>query len=572
MQVGMLRLRPSVAVSEGRSLDDWTEILQKMVGTAPQYALDMTFFLELSENAFVDFLDDRDETDDPDDLIIVDADFDREADRSQQLADSILAGLISQRLVDSTRFAVFLDRLPNAGDKLFDLLDVPELLNRLVVIDHDGGHLGRCDNVDLQGLVSAVTPRHSWTLSSGLRRRRGVFSARDRGKSAYLYYYDVERDAQEPLQRLLQSYFSQEAFDVVVYDAETSGPWFSSCVKSAAFAVRSSTRPDLVSASIQELQNGANPLLPESVRANIVAVKSRVEDQGSKVLFMVPAVKTGDALLSMYHALGQRPLSGTRFLTVLIDTDCDLRIEPGDVSPGLAELPYGATALAVRFLACVDLKVLEANDWKLQAARILDEVEIPNLLGAAEESHPTPSTVGVWSLFEEYGADVERVVPLQRRRPKTYFPQLATLNEWDAHWLAEVLVSRILEITGGVRSALVIVMPKEDEENGSFPISNALEERCHVFVEAIPRSVIEGTKQLEGELRYVVRNSPNKVAIVDESTVTGGTLENLGQLVRSLRGTYPDVYGTVMNLGGRIALEKVDPSFALVEWMAMCES
>jgi hypothetical protein len=158
----------------------------------------------------------------------------------------------------------------------------------------------------------------------------------------------------------------------------------------------------------------------------------------------------------------------------------------------------------------------------------------------------------MWSLYEEYGVDVEPLdVTPGGRQPVLRFPQLYDLDEWDAHWLAEGIVSRFEEHLGLERGEFLVVLPIE--RNATERISKAMDEKCGVRVAKVSRdSINDSPHSVSLEIQELIsKYKGHEIAVFDESTISGGTIAALIEIVHSITQEYPLAVGTVVDLTRR---------------------
>lgn len=479
------------------------------------------------------------------DLIVLDLNFSRTIPRGFAACEELLYRAL-RHIADEGSLVAFVlvvvERLPTAADAVFQLLSEPDFNDRVLFVDITGGTLGGLNH--FAPTMAASVPPAGESLAAirnATIRRRGVFTTSASAESHYyLYYYDVLGDAQKRLRQVFRDYFIGAGSEVVLFDPSTAGNWFEQSIRGACTDVEAG------SLDVSTLRSGDG--------STERAMKLLLEPS-TRVCYVVPAYQSGRTMSRLYRSAKRTDISTAAFLTVLYDEAMGIvEQETGFAGTFRTTKQSGREHYSLDYLESAPLRPIGNDDWKVRCATLLGEIEHVNPAEELRLSHP--GRVAIWSLIEEYGASQEGadVVPISRKQPIPFYPNLGALNDWDAHWLAEAAVERIVEELGSTcsRDALYVVMP--DENNASRRISSALELRCKVGVLPVPRSVIEGTDPAGDELlARLARHSGDAVVVFDEAAVSHGTLRRLGQLVESARGLGPDLYGVVLDLGDHSA-------------------
>lgn len=504
------------------------------------------------------------------DLVFVEASFlTRQAARSYQVLDTLMSGLLAQEAVlgSACRIVVSMQEIPNRADQVHDLLSIGQLDGRFVIVDDAGRHLG---DANLASRVLAALRRHpppDDSVEQAILRHRGVFRSTGSGRvNNHRFYYDVLPKASSQFESRLAEALTGIRPDVVVFDTSTSGAWFPSMVQAACVGLQTTGSATLTPVELAQWVGYHDGLLQEPERSRVEAAAAVLASPDSVLAIVVPAYASGRSLTRAMEIVGIRDLSRCTAVAVFADAASALRPSRLPGMTGAARQPYGGRTVEVHCMHQVEMRTIERDDWLVEAAEALDEVRD---LPVEDISLGTLNKAALWSLYTDYGVGIERL-PAGGRPPKRYFPDLSRLDDWDAHWLAEAAVTNILDrLPRSNRAALLVVIPAED--NGSRPISRALATKCRTAVLSVPRAMIDGDEPIAAEIvQRLQRHTADTIAILDESTVTHGTLTRLARIVESAIRTRPDLIGAVIDVSTEpLALDI--PFFSLTRWTAFAE-
>lgn len=503
-------------------------------------------------------------------LVIIDAEFDRRLTRSFLILDSLLWLLLSNPLMvdGNSRVVVLVESLPRVVDQAHDLLRIESIEGRLMFTDATGESKGNIGDLDM-GLVGEVLGRHPAPkpgVLDNIVRHRAVFRSQPGGRRQYhLYHYEPFDRAVDFIQNKLYNYIVDSHADVVIYDSSNAGPWFRSAVTSACTYVQAGLGIELEAVDAAKLS------------VDGVSLSGAISVEGSSladlnIVVVVPALDTGRTVGRVYGMLGTPEPSSIKFISVFAASESEDEESRSTVAT-TRRVNYGSQRLSIDCLLHVPIRTMSDSNWKVKVAQSVGCVyEAPNVPALGE----SPSLVSLWSLFEDYGVDIEFPVPADRRRPLKYFPVLAHLDHWDAHWLAELVVGQILKASqGSNQSAMLLVMPSEPGEgsvNGTGPIAMALVTKCQVAVQLLPRNVIEGDGVLSGEIRAKLRkHRGDTIAIFDESTISHKSLLRMAQIVAGELDADVDSIVTLLNAGDFVR-PKPERLISIFRWQALTES
>ena len=484
------------------------------------------------------------------------------------MLDSLISALLAQTAVlESTcNIVVSVHELPNRVDAIYDLISIPNLGSRLAVVDNSGAHLGVSALAEQVAAALSGAPVPDDDVDRGILRHRGVFRGRSSGRvSNYLFYYEALPKASAGFQQRLVEALSAARPDVVVFDTSTSGPWFASMVQAACVQLQTTHSAKLTSVDIGQWVAYQSGRLDEPERSRVQAAE-RALSADAAVAVVVPAYASGRSLTRALELVGSPDLNRTTAVAVFADAAASLRPSHLPGIHGVATQPYGGKTIDVHCMRQVELRTLDREHWLVAAAEVLGEVRD---LPVEQVEHGQLGTVALWSLYADCGVDVERVPP-GRRAPKRYFPDLARLDDWDAHWLAEAAVANMLQVLPkSNRAALLIVIPSE--ENGTQPIARALTEQCGTAVLRVPRAMLEGLEPPAATtLEKLRRHTADTIVILDESTVTHETLEKLARFVEASVRVPPDLIGAMIDVSSKGPRLEI-PYFSLARWAALAE-
>lgn len=568
MDAVIVRVRPAASVTDGYSEARLTEVVKAATGHPEKSAITIRVGLNMSPIT-PDWVEDiaayvsaslADV-----DLLLIDMNFDRTVPRGFAVCDILVRAVLEQAapaVKPETRIVILLEALPTTADALSGLQDEDPFDGRLMFVT---GHeaVGRIPDVEFSRLADALRPTDEdlvAIIAAGTLRRRGVFESRKGSSlSHYLFYYEALPPSQDVLIDALREYFQENGTGLVVFDEISAGPWFRSCIVAAGMTTK------VAYLDARHLQADAR-IQPGAEQESVDRGRALLADEDVSLCVVTPVYRTGRTIMSLFERTGRRMSDRTRLLAVYGDDELGGYDSPGPSITQRIDLRWGGKTVPLDYVLAVPIRILHSGDWKVQAAQGLSEVERVHLAAGPDAEDARLGRIGmtaILSLFEEYGAGPETPTP-SRRRPISHFPLLHGLHPWDAHWLAEMAVRRILDITACAREALLVVLP--DEMTGARPIARALKERCQTAVMNISREVIENTIPLPDETRVRLRrHAADTVVVLDESTVTHSTLALLGDLVESVLHRQPDLYASIVDLAPRTVTRR-EPYFTYAEW------
>jgi hypothetical protein len=569
----VVRLRPSSAEDDGYTQAQLTEFARLLTGKPEQSS--RTFSTSLDSNpldptlrqSFAGLLLDAVMNAA---ILIIDMNYDRTVPRGFAVSDILVAdGLLSIRsaIRPETRVIILVEALPVTSDEVYALLSESDFAENLCFIDANGKILGQAVGLKFDRLITMLRPRpvaYRGGLADGTVRRRGVFAYGPKAdRSYYLYRYVAQQSCHDALISLLIQYIAALNLRMLVYDSTSAGSWFQTCVQSAT--LKAGILP--LDVASREAEWDRTNKDEASRTQHATDILQQIDDL--EACFVVAAYKSGRTLLRLADA-GGVSVQNTRILALYLDTGDE---GPADDDGGLTlrhEAMVGGHDVAIDYLLAVPVVPLSTMDWRVRCARLLDEIEGVDETDEEQMERDQcmrdPYRVALWSLFSHYGAGLEE--PLPRSRPAVMsFPRLPALDPWDAHWLAETFVSRAANLLGCSNEGMLVVVPVETEvQSGAHPISQSLRKRLNVPLLAVPRKVIERKADLSPKAKaFLKKHSGLKTIVLDESSITHKTLNRLGELVRDYHDHDPDLYATVVNLGGT-AETSPSPLLAFAEW------
>jgi hypothetical protein len=384
---------------------------------------------------------------------------------------------------------------------------------------------------------------HVKHLRSRVLRCRGVFSIAHR-PNEYVPFRYMPLGADSSLTALFNDAIEDHGAQIVLYD-EHANSWLQNTIEPLCF------RRQTFCASFGDV---APEAASEPVEARVAGVRERLgamlDDESNPVLVVVPLIKSGSSVAGPLMKIRARSSAPIRVLTVMIDQS-QIR-EDNTAEP----LTVSGEEIPVDYLVPVSQSILSDDDWRLRAALASGAV-IP-----LAEPKVTPSKLGLWDLIAERGCGLETPVPKGRERVR-WFPILHEMSPEDALWIAECLLGTIEARLGHDRSNVVILMP--DEPSGARPIAQALRHKLSVAVRMIPRAVLDGEVEMPAELHTRLQRSHGRaIVVLDESTVTGGTLKTLGQVAQKYANQAPALTLVVLDLGKRS--DRLEQQMSLLSW------
>ncbi|WP_328858104.1 hypothetical protein OG579_03420 [Williamsia herbipolensis] len=497
-------------------------------------------------------------------LLIIDLAFTDATVRGISLCDVLLSKALleaSPKVHGDSKILVLLKDLPTEAEDLLTLIDDPILGPKLVFADADFRTCGNTELIDIPLVENTLRLQfedHLEDLRRSTLRRRGVFEYRSSTDyvSHYSFHYDPLHQVRPVLIEMLRKHFLITDCQIVLFESTFSGDWFSSCVQSACLGQTAS-----IDSADLALGSGRPTSNAEDQRRS-VAIEI-LQDESKRLCCLVPAFRTGGSLLNLFEQTGRQKLSNVNFMTVFVD---DSKTQ-GKIDDGPIELSWGQQTYELEYLLPVPMRHLAAEAWEVTVARALNEVERPGGEPFAPGDDINPTRTAMLTLFDDYGAEIESPVP-SGRPPITNFPQLQRLDSWDAFWLAEAAVRRAVTLRKCAREGLLVVIP--DEANGSSPIADALATHCVTSVLRLPRGVIDGDLDLSEKSRaLLVSNSASTVLLLDESSVTRGTLSRMQGIVEATVGRRPRTMAAIIDLGKTDAATVEGDFFSFASWQPL---
>lgn len=436
---------------------------------------------------------------------------------------------IDSEVTGDSHMYIYVDILPGPGERLWLLTHDAADLDRFTFIDSEGRILGESADADL----SARLERHFETKNTALSalvkgrflRLRGVYS-NSREETFYKFQYTLPSPfGTRELTQLLTDFLEEKSIDAVVFSDSNSGAWFEECIVAAA------TRAGISWSHISQLsaaRGDSDPAL-ELLGADVLDV---LNSSHMTAAWVVPAFKDGRTMAEGLETIkGLSVEADLICLTVILDEG-----QAGDVTDGwygTYDWTLGTERLELNYLITAPIVHLPVQGWHVAAAKALGMVQ----RAGVDES--AVSTIAFWSLIDDYPVERERPKPKGRAAVR-WFPIFEDLHEWDSHWAASVMLETALEALGGNQSQLLVVIPAE--RNASAPISTSLQEKLGVAVVRVPRAVLDGSAQVpDKDLRTLRDFTALKIAVMDESSITGATLGKMARIVKDATGRTPDL-------------------------------
>lgn len=356
-------------------------------------------------------------------------------------------------------------------------------------------------------------------LRSRILRRRGVFQDPSRQGEYTLFRYTPDL-CMTSLHALVRGYLERNESDLVLYDLRTSG-W----MREALLGPLAVVMPRTGSADYEDLFGAETPA-DTNIRRLRRDFRKLVAQKNQSVLLIEPLIKSGRSVCRKIERLHSEGCTDIRVLTVMVD-------ERRLADDGTAEpLEVDDEHVPFDYLAPVSQQVVTEAEWHIKAALAAGLIEDP------EADWERPSLIGLWQLFETVKCGVEQPKP-KRRLPIRWFPKISEMGPYDALWIAESLVRVATKNLISRREKMLFVLP--NEASGSRPIANALRKHLEVAVQLVDRDVFEGAVAPQADLVRSLQQTTKQIIVVDESTITYGTLRDLEQLVFRVANRSPDL-------------------------------
>jgi len=383
-------------------------------------------------------------------------------------------------------------------------------------------------------------------------RRRGVFKYFPESNCYFMFHYSVRSDRSRQVTDQLTSYLDNQNVDLVIYDSASAAPWFDSII-STACETAGCTRIDNAHVTADFMPRKPNEdewwlTLCKNAKTLFKDVKI------ATTCFIVPAYHGGASLFDLESTFGT---SAGTILNATIILDSSVNPQPEEHLGNEVHrcaIQHKGELLLLDYLYRLPIPQLKILGWKVQAAEKLGEVEVSTFKSVDSDGTVPSGDVGwvaLWSLYESCGCGPENLVPEQRKKAIKYLPQLSAIDDYDAHWLAEVCLKKLnetLKPLGSSSSTVLIVVPKED--SGARKIAEAMHDQCAVAILPIPRNLISGEStevpaHIESTLKEYVDHG---IVVFDESVITGDTLIGLGKFVTRITHRDPLAYGTIIDV------------------------
>lgn len=464
-----------------------------------------------------------------------------------------------RRFSPSHRVYVYLETLPDEGEQLSQLLPSATGSDQIQFVDSSaetqGTELGRPDVAlaledYLEGQVRGLASK----LQERLVRLRGVFARytpETRRHFRYQYHLPGEVAPRE-LSQLLMRYFQDYQISTIVYSDRAAPGWLEQSVAEAAGLL------GLAWSDVRNLPVSAD-LVDPALRPAVDATRQNLTDTNERVCVVVPAYRDGLTHSEVESTLRSFGRTDFTVLAVILDEERAYThqnpTEATDLWHGRAELGWGpARKKIVDYLCTAPVTPLEADDWMVSAARTMGEIQEMSTL------HVEPTKIALWSLLCDYDVGEERPHP-QSRPPVRWFPLLHDLDDWDAEWLISLVLRRVRERFDCQDNQILLIMP--DEENASQPLARAVKRGVGGSIATVPRDALDGTSELDSETRQLIKDYEMlRIVAVDESTITGATLDRISALVESERRRRCDMQVAIFKAAQATHPDQIDALFS----------
>jgi hypothetical protein len=569
MRGTVLRMRPDAVVRDGLLPDELDDLVQALTGQSALQSKTFGFALETDlqdSEAFESLLRIVRQSLAAAELVLVDMRFDSAILRGITICDALLSSALFQiedELTAESMIVVLVEHLPTTADELHDVLELDAFDSRLVFVDESGAILGAVGDLDLDPVVQAslATPHDLLeTIRKGTIRRRGVHSDTPPHVGHYLFQYDALTEAHDAFSQVIADYLVAARVEVLVFDQASAGAWFESCLGRACI------NANVTRLNVTHLRDGYRG---SGFAANdsVARALSKLNDPVTRVCYLIPAYDSGQTITNLRALVKRKDLDTARFLTVFLNEKHVVGRRKSIAGLSSIRRLHEGIDVKLDYILPVRIQKLSERDWRVQAAELMDEVErVPKAdIDPHAPALAAPTQVAMWSLFAEYGADIEKPLPDSPRDPIRHFPMLGGIDPWDAHWLAESIVASILETTPSVREGLTIVLPAEN--SAMTPISQALVDLCGVFVCEVPRENLDAEVPALPESKHadLERHSADTIVILDESAISHATLRILSSLVELAAERRPSLFVTLVDLG-EPTIERLKPSLTFTRW------
>ena len=552
-----MRVRPDAVVTDGLTPEELNEVIRTLTGADAVKSETFGFQLGADPHDPVVFEPLRQGVQaalNSVDVILFDMRFDSTVLRGITICDALMTAVLFElenEVQENTKILVLVEQLPTAADGLHDVLQLEAYDSQLAFIDEKGRISGEVAGADVE-TVASLSKRDAGelleTIRLGTLRNRGVHTDTAPHIGHYLFQYEPLKHSHDAFTQIITDYLVAARIEVLVFDPGSASSWFESCLGHACI------RAGVARLSARYLRS-ATADLGESANESVALAKSRLEADSTRVCYVVPAFDSGNTLSQLRNLVGRTASAHDRFLTLFLNEE---KVTARRKSlAGLSSIPrdHAGEPYRLDYVLAVPIEKLASDDWRVEAAGLLGEVEEADIeptqgYGASKQL-VTPTRIALWSLIAEHGAGVETPIPKSRERlPIRYFPLLQTIGAWDAHWLAESIVARILSEMNAVREGVTIVLPAEN--SAISPISHALDQLCGVYVCKVQRDIIDADHPVlpTSIVEDLDRHSSDTIVVLDESAISHRTISVLSLLVEKAASRKPSLYFALFDLGG----------------------
>lgn len=457
---------------------------------------------------------------------------------------------------DTSRVFVHMETVPGPGERLYGLFTVGAPTTEIQFIDQHGEAIGATVEspevrARLEAFASAAHPSLLSSFVPRFVRRRGVFERPGRLQTRYFQYqYSLFSEiAYGMLAKLIQGYVEENDIDVLIYSDHARPGWLEPAI------VEVNALTGLPWASVAHLDLEDDSDVDDALIPLVAEARERVRDRSSRVGVFLPAYRDGLTHGEVEAVLHQMGCDDFALLAVIADSSMLSTEGPSGSWWRSMTVSRGAKQ-HVDYFFDAPIDSLEAEHWSVRAAKTLNESGPMSMDG--EEF----TRVGLWSLLAHYGAGAEHPVPTGRPGVRWY-PQLAEMEDWDAHWLLHLLVREVCATLQCEPIKLLLVAP--DEANASPRLMEHAKRIPDLRAVTISRDEILGRVPLNETAVEAIRAYERAyIVAVDESRITGGTLDAISARVREQRGRPCDAEATVISTQDGPAQSR--PSVSLFSW------
>lgn len=551
--------------------------------------------------------------------LIIDACFDptfRELYPCHECLANVLSRLAHEDDLGNLRIFVLTSLRAKDSSQIFGMADpkIGALRSNLLVLGGNGQITGTPLESREKELLNALYPYLKQDgnrvlfahFKSNLLRQRGVFEVKENKDHFYRFRYILDERAFKSVCKLIQQLIENERPEIrtIVVDVSSS------------FWMRS------LAASLQGyLINGTKVIVYDGKPINTRVVK-RVRRAERNVMLLSGVTRAGGFARRLCKKFELERCDDYLSVALLChDANANVGALPGELDNAIWQMRTFAEGVTCHYLLGVEVGQYGSEDWQVKAASSLEEIQdlgedptgsfdnqrnavLPferSIVPKDARHRPLLPEIGLWDLLVELGVGKETLggaLFTWDRNPVRYMPGgskvrlasdvaadrnnercdvlYAKMADFDANWLAEVMINEFLWVTQrSDREELVVVVPKEDSGLGvgAARILEAMIRHRGVKALRLDRKQIASENAvLEGhDAECAAFWSASEFVIFDEATVRRRVLRSVQRFLKA-SDVRARVAGVVFDVSTDVSKDCELELFSLGRWRHFAEA